>query len=80
MRNEKMLGEYKGGSSCEPCPQGPRESTYRVGSLAAHSFHVMAQMPGHKSFTSPTTEALPGPENLSHKGPHSSFLHSVPEM
>lgn len=56
------------------------KSTYREDSLTSYSFHFMAQTPDHKSFTSPTTETLPGPESFTHKGPHSSFLHSVTEM
>ena len=66
----------KEGAVVKSYPPGPPwRSTYRE-SLTSHSFHFMAQTPDHKSFTSSTTETVPGPERLPHKGPHSLLTDS----
>lgn len=80
MRNEKVLLGQEGGSSCEALPTPSSLMIYLQRVIDSHSFHFMAQTPDHKSFTSPTTETVPGLERLPHKGPHSSFLHPVTEM
>lgn len=77
---QRCCWSTKEGAILKTHPQASDNAACTGDSLMSYSFHWMAQTPDHKSFTSPTAETLPGPESLPHKGPHSSFLHSVTEM